>query len=163
MNSICPMVFFRTTDTTDTTDTTIWKPGFKQKCKGHHESQQGNGQSYAQERENKFWRQARQTSFLAGPRRDRIKPRHYNYSLNKREFSRGKPSRYKSDAEEKSVNVSYAGNLTNFVENWRQITSDPWILGLQRVEGYHPKFESEPCQPVLPSQANFFWRPASSY
>ena len=29
MNSICPMNFFRTTDTTDTTDTTIWKPGFK--------------------------------------------------------------------------------------------------------------------------------------
>ena len=29
MNSICPMGFFRTTDTTDTTDTTIWKPGHK--------------------------------------------------------------------------------------------------------------------------------------
>ena len=29
MNSICPMSFFRTTDTTDTTDTTIWKPGLK--------------------------------------------------------------------------------------------------------------------------------------
>ena len=28
MNSICPMNFFRTTDTTDTTDITIWKPGF---------------------------------------------------------------------------------------------------------------------------------------
>ena len=27
MNSICPMNFFRTTDTTDTTDTTIWEPG----------------------------------------------------------------------------------------------------------------------------------------
>ena len=27
MNSICPMNFFRTTDTTDTTDATIWKPG----------------------------------------------------------------------------------------------------------------------------------------
>ena len=27
MNSICPMKFFRTTDTTDATDTTIWKPG----------------------------------------------------------------------------------------------------------------------------------------
>ena len=26
MNSICPMNFFRTTDTTDTT---IWKPGFR--------------------------------------------------------------------------------------------------------------------------------------
>ena len=54
---------------------------------------------------------------------------------------------------EKSVNVSYAGNLVNFAENWRQITSDPWIL--QCVEGYHLEFESEPCQPVLPSQANF--------
>ena len=30
MNSICPMNFFRTTDTTDTTDTTILKPAFKQ-------------------------------------------------------------------------------------------------------------------------------------
>ena len=29
MNSICPMSFFRTTDTTDTTDTTIWKPGLR--------------------------------------------------------------------------------------------------------------------------------------
>ena len=29
MNSICPMNFFRTTDTTDTTDTTIWKTGFR--------------------------------------------------------------------------------------------------------------------------------------
>ena len=28
MDSICPMNFFRTSDTTDTTDTTIWKPGF---------------------------------------------------------------------------------------------------------------------------------------
>ena len=28
---ICPMNFFRTTDTTDTTDTTIWKPGFNLK------------------------------------------------------------------------------------------------------------------------------------
>ena len=26
---ICPMNFFRTTDTTDTTDTTIWKPGLR--------------------------------------------------------------------------------------------------------------------------------------
>ena len=30
MNSICPMNFFRTTDTTYTTDTTIWKPGLKE-------------------------------------------------------------------------------------------------------------------------------------
>ena len=30
MNSICPMNFFRTTDTTGTTDTTIWKPGLMQ-------------------------------------------------------------------------------------------------------------------------------------
>ena len=55
---------------------------------------------------------------------------------------------------EQSVNARYAGNLTNFVENWRQITSDPWIL--QCVECYHLEFESAPCQPVLPSQANFF-------
>ena len=36
MNSICPMNFFRTTDTTDTTDTTIWKPGFKAKHTTQH-------------------------------------------------------------------------------------------------------------------------------
>ena len=29
MNSIRPMIFFRTTDTRDTTDTTIWKPGLR--------------------------------------------------------------------------------------------------------------------------------------
>ena len=29
MNSICPMNFFRTTDTTETTDTTIWKPDLR--------------------------------------------------------------------------------------------------------------------------------------
>ena len=40
-----------------------------------------------------------------------------------------------------------------FVENWRQITSHPWIL--QCVEGYHLEFEREPCQLVLPLQANF--------
>ena len=31
MNSICPMNFFRTTDTTDTTNTLIWKPGLTQR------------------------------------------------------------------------------------------------------------------------------------
>ena len=37
MNSICPMNFFRTTDTTDTT---IWKPGLMGKqCKGDDASQ----------------------------------------------------------------------------------------------------------------------------
>ena len=29
INSICPMNFFRTTDTRDTTDITIWKPGLR--------------------------------------------------------------------------------------------------------------------------------------
>ena len=59
----------------------------------------------------------------------------YNYSFNKIELFRGKPI------------------LASFVENWRQITSHPWIL--QCVEGYDLEFESEPCQLVLPSQANF--------
>ena len=35
MNSICPMNFFRTTDTTATTDTTIWKPGFSATRRTH--------------------------------------------------------------------------------------------------------------------------------
>ena len=34
MNSICPMNFFRTTDTTDTTDTSIWKLGLSLKQGG---------------------------------------------------------------------------------------------------------------------------------
>ena len=59
----------------------------------------------------------------------------YNYSFNKIEFSRGKPI------------------LASFVENWRQTSSHPWIL--QCVEGYRFEFESEPCQLVLPLQANF--------
>ena len=37
MNSICPMKFFRTTDTTDTTDTTIWKPGFTAEIKQNYD------------------------------------------------------------------------------------------------------------------------------
>ena len=59
----------------------------------------------------------------------------YNYSFNRIEFSRGKPI------------------LAIFVENWSQITTHPWIL--QCVEGYHLEFEGEPCQLVLPLQANF--------
>ena len=37
MNSICPVNFFRTTDTTDTTDATIWKPGLNESHKRDHE------------------------------------------------------------------------------------------------------------------------------
>ena len=69
----------------------------------------------------------------------------YNYSFNKIEFSRGKP--WQRDVTLKN------SILASFVENWRQITSHPWIL--QCVEGYHLEFESEPCQLVLPLQANF--------
>ena len=29
MNSMGPVIFFRTTDTIDTTDTAIWEPGLK--------------------------------------------------------------------------------------------------------------------------------------
>ena len=89
----------------------FWRWG-KQKCKGHHESQQDHGQSYAQERQNKFWRQARQTSFLRD--RSTVSGRgHYNYSFNKREFSRGKPAKsLKEGLGEQSVSVSYAVNLT---------------------------------------------------
>ena len=31
----------------------------------------------------------------------------------------------------------------------------PLFLGSYKVEGYHLELESEPCQPVLPSEANF--------
>ena len=90
--------------------------------------------------------------FFTGPLDDRITSR----SLLQLQQERVLPREAKSLRQgkgEQSVNVSYAGNLANFAENWRQITSDPWIL--QCVEGYQLDFESEPCQPVLPSQANF--------
>ena len=51
----------------------------------------------------------------------------YNYSYNKRVLPREAKS-LRQGQEEQSVNVSYVGNLANFVENWRQITSVPWIL-----------------------------------
>ena len=59
----------------------------KQKCWGHHESQQDHRQSYAQERErigktNVLFLRDRFTTSRRG---------RYNYSFNKVEFSRGKP------------------------------------------------------------------------
>lgn len=47
----------------------------------------------------------------------------------------------------------YAGNLRNFISNWRQITSDPWIL--ETVAGYHLEFETVPIQLGLPQPPPF--------
>ena len=106
-----------------------------------------------------FWRKARQTSFFAGPL-DRITPRALQLQLQQERVLPREAKSLQEGHGEQSVNVSYAGNLANFVENWRQITSDPWIL--QCVEGYRLEFESERCQPVT-FTSEIFWRPASSY
>ena len=84
---------------------------------------------------------------------DRITPRSLQPQLQQERILPREAKSLQDGHGEQSVNVSYAGNLANFVENWRQITSDPWIL--QYIEGYHLEFESEPCQLVLPLQANF--------
>ena len=47
-----------------------------------------------------------------------------------------------------SLNKVQVGNLKYHIENWRKITSDPWIF--QTVSGYHLEFVS-----VLPTFPNF--------
>lgn len=47
----------------------------------------------------------------------------------------------------------YAGNLRNYISNWRQITSDPWIL--ETVAGYHLELENVPIQPSIPKAPPF--------
>ena len=41
-----------------------------------------------------------------------------------------------------------AGNIINFIETWRTITSDSNILGM--VKGCHLEFEAEPVQHYVP-------------
>ena len=91
-------------------------------------------------------RQGKRPSF-AGPL-DRITPRSLQLQFQQERILPREAKSVQEGHGEQSLNVSYADNLTNFVEDWRQITSDPWIL--QCIEGYHLEFESEPCQPVLP-------------
>ena len=53
---------------------------------------------------------------------------HYNYSFNKRDFSLLREAKSLQQGHgEQSLNISYAGKLANFVENWREITSDPTV------------------------------------
>ena len=46
-----------------------------------------------------------------------------------------------------------AGNLSNNLPNWREITGDPWVL--ETVSGYHLEFESLPYQSRLPKLPTF--------
>ena len=46
-----------------------------------------------------------------------------------------------------------AGNLSNNLPNWREITGDPWVL--ETVSGYHLEFESLPYQSSLPKLPTF--------
>ena len=48
---------------------------------------------------------------------------------------------------------AYAGNLQYHIENWRKLTSDPWIL--ETVTGYHLEFDSIPKQTGIPKPPPF--------
>ena len=52
-----------------------------------------------------------------------------------------------------SVPLLQAGCLSRNLPEWREFTSDPWIL--QTVSGYHLEFETTPHQVNLPSFLNF--------
>ena len=51
------------------------------------------------------------------------------------------------------VPKAYAGNLQYHIENWRKLTSDPWIL--ETVTGYHLEFDSIPKQTGIPKPPPF--------
>ena len=51
------------------------------------------------------------------------------------------------------VPKAYAGNLQYHIENWRKLTSDPWIL--ETVTGYHLEFDSIPNQTGIPKPPPF--------
>ena len=67
-----------------------------------------------------------QTSFFAGPL-DRITPRSLQLQLQQESLLPREAESLQEGRGEQSVKVSYAGYLSNFVENWRQITSDPTV------------------------------------
>ena len=48
---------------------------------------------------------------------------------------------------------AYAGNLQYHIENWRKLTSDPWVL--ETVTGYHLEFDSIPKQTGIPKPPPF--------
>ena len=52
---------------------------------------------------------------------------HYNYRLQQESLVPRKAESLQEGRGEQSVNVSCAGYLSYFVENWRQITSDPTV------------------------------------
>ena len=58
---------------------------------------------------------------------DRITPRSLQLQLQQERLLPREAESLQEGRGEQSVNVSYAGYLSNFVENWRQITSDPTV------------------------------------
>ena len=52
-----------------------------------------------------------------------------------------------------SLPLKQAGSLSSNLPQWRELTSDPWIL--QTVSGYHLEFESLPYQFKLPKLPKF--------
>lgn len=46
-----------------------------------------------------------------------------------------------------------AGSLKNFVDKWKHITEDDWIL--ETISGYKIEFEQEPVQNCIPNTPNF--------
>lgn len=49
--------------------------------------------------------------------------------------------------------MSCTGNLANYVDQWKQITSDPWII--ETIQGYRLEFVSQPRQDVFPIPPRF--------
>ena len=61
----------------------------------------------------------------------------------------------KQDKQGQGLNkvVTCAGNLANHIANWREITTDQWIL--EAVSGYRLQLASQPYQLLTPSPINF--------
>ena len=52
-----------------------------------------------------------------------------------------------------SVACDIVGNLKNYQQEWRNITSDKWVQ--DAVSNCHVEFETQPCQASIPKELNF--------
>ena len=52
-----------------------------------------------------------------------------------------------------SNTFSIAGNLKNYNQSWKDITSDKWIQ--DTVSNCHIEFETQPCQLYVPKELKF--------
>ena len=52
-----------------------------------------------------------------------------------------------------SFACNIAGNLKNYQQEWRNITSDKWVQAA--VSNCHIEFETQPCQPSVPNELKF--------